>query len=242
MSYAGKVVVSDGYAFVSASYDGLLIYDIDTTDTPDLIGHEDPPANMRTRDAAVRDGYAYVANDLDGGRFVVVDVSDPTAPAEVGSTAEITSPQSVALSGNHAYLANFNVGLTAVNISDVTDPQWVDDAGAPSYAWGVAVSGDLRLSGKRGRTESGSSISTHLAMQSRSRSSTHRRERRQGRRIGPSPVRCGLVGWGAGDRCHGSGITDRNRLVPDSGICVESRCCQRPDLCRRPFRRVDDSQ
>ena len=74
----------------------------------------------RTEDVAVQGDYAYVAVGL---RLVVLDVSDPTAPAEIGSTMPFSEfVEGVTVSGSLAYVAAGTAGLWIVDISDPAQP------------------------------------------------------------------------------------------------------------------------
>jgi uncharacterized repeat protein (TIGR01451 family) len=92
-----------------------------------------------TEDVAVQGNYAYVGVGL---RLVVLDVSDPTTPEEIG----ITTPfphfvKGVAVSGTLAYIAAGGAGLRVVDVSDPTDPTEVGAWDSRGYAEGVAVAG-----------------------------------------------------------------------------------------------------
>jgi len=52
------------------------------------------------------------------GRLTCVDVSDPTDPVPIGSIQTAEIPYSLAISGNRAFVADFNFGLTSYDISD----------------------------------------------------------------------------------------------------------------------------
>ncbi|MBK8129378.1 MAG: hypothetical protein IPK53_10820 [bacterium] len=84
------------------------------------------------------ENYAYIA-DGPGGGLRIVNVSDPTAPAEAGFYDTPGSARGVAVAGNYAYVAD-----GVVRIVDVSDPTAPTGAGfyyPPSYALGVAVVG-----------------------------------------------------------------------------------------------------
>ena len=92
-----------------------------------------------TEAVAVRGNYAYVGVGL---RLVVLDVSKPEQPVEVGATAPFPYfVQSLVLSGNYAYIAAGGAGLRIVDISDPAHPVEVGSWDSPGYAEGVAVVG-----------------------------------------------------------------------------------------------------
>jgi len=93
----------------------------------------------RTEDVAVQGDYAYVAVGL---RLVVLDVSEPITPTEVGSTAPFPQfVEGVAVSGALAYVADGIAGLRVVNVIDPSNPIEVGACDTPGYAEGVAVAG-----------------------------------------------------------------------------------------------------
>lgn len=76
------------------------------------------------RGLAVGGGYAYVAidaGDLTTGEVAIVDVSNPSAPARVGSWATPTGtpPWGLALAGSHVLVTTFT---GALHVLDVVDP------------------------------------------------------------------------------------------------------------------------
>ena len=74
------------------------------------------------QDIAISGNYAYVAN-IGNNTISVVDVSKPTAPAQV-ATATVTGlgPIYIAVSGNYAYVANY--GSVSISPSLSVLPQW----------------------------------------------------------------------------------------------------------------------
>jgi parallel beta-helix repeat protein len=91
----------------------------------------------RTEAVAVQGNYAYVAGGL---RLVVLDVSDPTRPQEIGSTMPFPEfVEGVAVSGSLAYVADGMAGLRIVDVCDPTHPVEVGAYDSAGYAEGVAV-------------------------------------------------------------------------------------------------------
>ncbi len=92
-------------------------------------------------DAASSALYAYLGV---GPRLVVLDVSDPTNPIELGSTAPFPSfVEDIAVHGTLAYVAAGDSGLRVVDASNPTRPQELGAWDSPGYAEGVALSGTL---------------------------------------------------------------------------------------------------
>jgi hypothetical protein len=94
----------------------------------------DGPENV-----VVSGNYAYITNYV-GDEFIVMDVSNPDAPKEVGS---LTVPRAwrIAISGNYAYVVND--GDEILQVIDVRDPANPTELGSfPSpEVWDIAVSG-----------------------------------------------------------------------------------------------------
>ena len=92
---------------------------------------------------AVSGKLALVADGDEGLR--VIDVSDPTAPREIGSLDTPGFVWSVAVSGNLALVADWNEGLRVMDVSDPTAPREIGSLDTPGFVWSVAVSGNLAL-------------------------------------------------------------------------------------------------
>jgi hypothetical protein len=75
----------------------------------------------------------------------VIDVSNPQAPVEIGFFDTPGSATHVTLSGNYAYLADYEEGLRIVDVSDPTAPFEVGFFDTPNRASGVAVVGNLAI-------------------------------------------------------------------------------------------------
>jgi len=112
---ARDVYVDGSYAYVSAGYGGLKIYDISTPITPVKIGEI---ANLGfIESVAISGDYAYAAAGEDG--FLSIDISDPTAP-ELLDTYRDSGDQEhateVIVSGNLAYLADGHDGFEIFSV------------------------------------------------------------------------------------------------------------------------------
>ncbi len=134
-----NATVSENYVYLANDYDGLRIYDISNPANPTKVGHLKDTGYPRG--VVVAGKYAYVANNFYG--FSIFDVSNPTKPAGIGhinnSSPRETfaeahsqikgknphidgSAYGVAVSGHHAYIANFQDGVWAYDISCPTNP------------------------------------------------------------------------------------------------------------------------
>jgi hypothetical protein len=99
------------------------------------------------QDVEVVGKYAYAV--VKAGGLYVFDVSDPTAPVEIGSHIMTGWTWVVVISGNLAYIAT-DMGLHVVDVSDPAFPTEVGyyDTG---HAWGVTVAdGYIYVAGHEG--------------------------------------------------------------------------------------------
>ncbi len=93
-----------------------------------------------TQAVAVQGDYAYVGVGL---RLVVLDVSAPTTPREVGATEPFEwYVEDVAVSSDTAYVAAGGEGLYIVDISDPAHPAVLGVHDTTGYAEGVAIAGE----------------------------------------------------------------------------------------------------
>lgn len=108
----------------------------------------DPPSTWQvvgqiggpTQAVAVQGDYAYVGVGL---RLIVLDVTNPSTPTEVGATAPFPYfVEEVAVSGTRAYVAAGGAGLRVVDVATPTAPVEIGAWDSPGYAEGVAVAGN----------------------------------------------------------------------------------------------------
>jgi parallel beta-helix repeat protein len=94
-----------------------------------------------TQGIALQGDYAYIGV---GPRLVVVDISDPANPHQVGATAMLDDfVLGVTVSGTLAYLAAGTAGLLIVDITSPANPFVVGVWNSPGFTEGVAVSGGI---------------------------------------------------------------------------------------------------
>jgi uncharacterized protein (TIGR03437 family) len=92
-----------------------------------------------TQAVAAQGNHAYVGV---GQRLIVLDVTDPTTPREVGSSAPFADfVRDIAVSGTVAYVAAGGAGLHVLDVSDPAHPAEIGAVQLRGYAEGVAVSG-----------------------------------------------------------------------------------------------------
>ena len=127
------LLVAGKYAYMNDAEDGFYIYDVSNPDNPVFIGHQ---ADLKSfgegfDDYAVAGNYMYI---LDGREIHVLDVSDKTKIAEVGSYSfpssgsgyrRITIIENLAFLDNSLYDGNEPATLTILDLSDPTNPRKV---------------------------------------------------------------------------------------------------------------------
>ena len=93
-----------------------------------------------TQAVAVQGNYAYVGISL---RLIVLDMTDPATPTEVGATTPFPYfVEDIAVSGTRAYVAAGGAGLRVVDVSDPANPVEIGAWDSPGYAEGVAAAGN----------------------------------------------------------------------------------------------------
>ena len=80
-----------------------------------------------------------MADDYSG--LQVIDISDPTDPTLAGTCDTPGHARGVAVSGDHAFVADYAAGLQVIDICDPTDPTLVGSYDTPGECMGVAVAG-----------------------------------------------------------------------------------------------------
>jgi len=90
-------------------------------------------------DVAASGDYAYLIVGAQG--LLVVDVSDPTDPIEVGSHSTRGYAQAITLHETQAFIANRSDGLTILDISDPMRPAEMGHLDTSGSAWDVFVVG-----------------------------------------------------------------------------------------------------
>ncbi|WP_370573568.1 PGF-pre-PGF domain-containing protein [Methanomethylovorans sp.] len=88
-------------------------------------------------DVVVAGNYTYLGQGQD---LVVLNVTDDTKPLETGRTVTPSVVYGIALSGNYAYAANGNSGLTILDITNASSPKITGSNATGGIAYGVEVS------------------------------------------------------------------------------------------------------
>jgi hypothetical protein len=126
-----SVFVVGNYAYVARNGGSTLIIDISDPGSPSIKGSVDTGPGVH-HSIYVAGNYAYITSEIQPALLTgtnslqIVDVTDPAAPALIGSLEDgtdgalLSSPYSVYVFGNYAYVAS--AGSNALEIIDVTDP------------------------------------------------------------------------------------------------------------------------
>jgi hypothetical protein len=125
----------------SANGVGSYALRLDTTLELQLLGRLNPQGY--SLDVRASGTLAYLVVGTKG--LLLVDVSDPAHPVEIGSNSTRGYAQSVAVSGSLAYVANRGDGLTILNVSDPMRPVEAGRLDTSGSAEAVALRGQLAV-------------------------------------------------------------------------------------------------
>ncbi|MCP4869226.1 MAG: hypothetical protein GY898_10965 [Proteobacteria bacterium] len=124
----------DGFLFVAAHAAGLRVYTYDADGVPTFV-HSIVEGFDNASKMAVHGDRLYVTDD---DELIVVDITDPTAAAIVGSPLTSGAPRDVAVEGDRIFVA---VGARGVDVFDVgPDGALVEVTNLPSDGSSQAVS------------------------------------------------------------------------------------------------------
>ncbi|MDP8240283.1 MAG: T9SS type A sorting domain-containing protein [Candidatus Hatepunaea meridiana] len=104
--------------FISSG-EGLIVYNIEDTQHPAMISVYRDIGDIYG--LAVHDNYAYVGTS--DNTLVILDVSDPSSPREIGSCQIGFQASDIKVEGQYVYLAGYH--FVAVDISEINDPRQV---------------------------------------------------------------------------------------------------------------------
>ncbi len=90
-------------------------------------------------DVAVVGSYAYIG---EGQEFVILDINDVANPSEIGRISASSEVNDIYASGNYAYLANGDNGISIVDISAPSSPIFVGSYDTDGYALDIDLSGN----------------------------------------------------------------------------------------------------
>lgn len=111
------VMVYGDYAYLAISDFGLLIFDI--SDPSDPISLGECEAGEYCIKVSLSENYAYL---LDWYDLHIIDISDPADPSPVITVHQLYQPRDVFVSGDFAYVSQYDRGLAIIDISDPANP------------------------------------------------------------------------------------------------------------------------
>lgn len=118
------LAVAGNYAYLAGIDYDLTILDVANPARPKLHGTFHQRGNF-SLDMTVAGQYAYVINDQPNdpnGGLSIINVANPAAPFEAGYYKTPGYGYSVAVTGNHAYVADFDKGLRIIDVADPSRP------------------------------------------------------------------------------------------------------------------------
>ena len=115
---AEDIMVSGNHAFIIDRYDGLIIVDISNHAAPTIAGQYNPESEAYA--GTIIDNYVYIVGSE--GIFII-DVSNPESPSLIGTN--MGSGVDITVSENYAYVANIDIGVNVIDISDPTSLGYV---------------------------------------------------------------------------------------------------------------------
>ena len=131
--YANDLALYGNYAY-AASGGNIEIINIANPSNPTSVGTY---TTYYVNDIAIKDNYAFLACGSAG--FRILNLSNPTNPVETGFNITADNAYSVAISGNYAYVADYDVLL----IFDISNPTNPVEAGSLTVSCRqIAINGD----------------------------------------------------------------------------------------------------
>ncbi|MCW5551615.1 MAG: hypothetical protein KIS67_05540 [Verrucomicrobiae bacterium] len=133
---AYDVAVKGNYAFLAEEESQLIrgeprgtlaAFDISDPTFPWLVTSFDT-SSSRAGSVTISGNHAYVGNYNSESGLLILDISNPTAPTQVGGYATFDTVRDVAVVGTHAYLAKYpdqsgdGVGVEVLDVSDPANP------------------------------------------------------------------------------------------------------------------------
>jgi hypothetical protein len=92
-----------------------------------------------TNAVEVSGNYSYTSQ---GSDFVVLDISNKSAPVEVGRVETSGIIRDIAMAGNYAYVADYGNGLVIVDVTNPAAPTLKGSYNTAGYSLGVVVEGN----------------------------------------------------------------------------------------------------
>ena len=137
-----SVAVNGDFAFVGAD-SSLIGVDLGDIGAPRIVS--ETPLKTPVGEMVWRDDLLYVPGD--GAGFAIFDVSIPAAPVLMSWLDTPGAAFGVALSGDHAFVADFSAGVQVIDVSDPAAPAIVTTVATPGFAYDVTLAGPHLLVG-----------------------------------------------------------------------------------------------
>ncbi len=116
------VAIKENYAITASN--GIRVFDVTNKSKPEQLAFMESSANLVniSGDLAV----CTPQNMAGGNRLSILNVSDPTNLVELGHYNNIMLPQEAIIHGDYVYIAGWWDGVTILNISDPSNPSFVN--------------------------------------------------------------------------------------------------------------------
>jgi hypothetical protein len=135
---ATSIVIQDGIALIGSG-NRLEVNDVGSPNNP-IRESKTVLFSDKVQDVAVNGNFAYIAATSTGLR--IVDISNPSAPEEIGFYVTGNSTYGIAVDSHYAYLADGAGGLQIIDISNPTNPQKISSYSTPTSAYGIELKGN----------------------------------------------------------------------------------------------------
>ncbi len=137
---ARDVALGSGHAFVASYYNGLQVMDISKLElSPPALGAYMASGSIET--VVTSGSLAYVA--AEPSKLVVLDVSEPRVPHEVGYVPSTNKILDLALQQELVFAATGLSGLSIFDVDNPQSPKLISILDTPGFALSVGVSGDI---------------------------------------------------------------------------------------------------
>lgn len=139
---AWEIKIVGNHAYVAAWSKGLQVVDVSDPAAPEVVGSWWRADTVSwAYSVGLRNGYAYL-----GGfdNMIVLDVSDPTAPAYVKDVGGTFWAREMAIDGSTLYIAGSSAGMVIYDLGDPTTPALVTGFNPTGYGYtdGLTIAGN----------------------------------------------------------------------------------------------------
>ena len=143
-SAAWDLAVSGGIAYVADDTSGLQVIDVSTPAAPAKLGSLALTGTTKGLDIDLSRNLVVAVGS--GGLFTV-NIANPKAPALVGSVNYGGDPRDIALKGNFAFVADFSLSLSSIDITNPATPIYKvsTDPNLGGLLHDVVVSGNFAI-------------------------------------------------------------------------------------------------